>query len=69
VLQKISPLPSPRKAGLRAGRLPLSFDKLRMASESNHLPDPAKDGTFCKGRERGKENNSKQDLLSLRRER
>ena len=30
MLQEISPLPSPKR--LRAGRLPLSFDKLRMVS-------------------------------------
>ncbi len=30
---------------------PLSFDKLRMVSKSNHLPNPAKRGTpFRKGR-------------------
>ena len=53
MLQKISPLPSPRKAGLRAGRSPLFFDKLRMGSKSNHLPNPAKGGTFVNGAKEG----------------
>jgi len=39
MFRKISLLPSPQKAGLRGGRSPLSFDKLRMLSKSSHLPE------------------------------